>query len=180
MIYHGTAILMRAKKFYSEKFLKFLLKNSLKVIDISDTSVKLDGSDVLFTGNEFFVGITEWTNEEGAHFLANVYPEYTVTPIILQKNRNLKYYISMARPGVLCYTTNIESTRIAKEIAQITCYNYYEIVCKEETAAQVLYVNGTLIHRSIEEIPLSINVSLFKYVHYIYFEETFKMCITGI
>lgn len=158
MIYHGTAILTRAKINYSIDFLKFLLKNSLSVIEVSDSTIKLDGSDVLFTGNEFFVGITDWTNEKGASFLAYVYPEYPVTPIFLQKKRNLKYYISMARPGVLCYSDNDEAKRIAIEIAKITCYNYKELLLHEETAAQVLHVNGRLIHRSSLEIPNSIKV----------------------
>lgn len=165
MIYHGTAILTRAKINYSTQFLKFLLKNRLSVIEISDSAIKLDGSDVLFTGNEFFVGITDWTNEEGASFLAYVYPEYPVTPIFMQKQRNLKYYISMARPGVLCYSNNDEAKRIAMDIAKITCYNYEQILVQEELAAQLLHVNGTLIHRSLLEVPNSIIVSILLYMN---------------
>lgn len=152
----------RSKTLYSTKFLKFLLKNSLTVVDISDPNIKLDGSDVLFTGNEFFVGITEWTNEAGANFLGHVCPEYTVTPIYMQSNRNLKYYVSMARPGVLCYSDHAEAKRIASTISNITCYDYMQMVLQEKIAPHILSVNGTLIHRSPEEIPCSIEVYVMK------------------
>lgn len=35
----------------------------------------------LFTGQEFFVGISEWTNEAGARAVAAAFPEYPCTPI---------------------------------------------------------------------------------------------------
>lgn len=35
----------------------------------------------LFTGREFFVGISEWTNEAGARAVAAAFPEYPCTPI---------------------------------------------------------------------------------------------------
>ena len=41
----------------------------------------LSGSDVLFTGREFFVGLSDHTNMEGALAVASTGPEYTCTAI---------------------------------------------------------------------------------------------------
>lgn len=42
----------------------------IPIIEIADTNARLDGGDVLFTGKEFFVGLSEWTNEAGAKAVA--------------------------------------------------------------------------------------------------------------
>ena len=44
-------------------------------------SALLSGSDVLFTGREFFVGLSDHTNMEGALAVASTWPEYPCTPI---------------------------------------------------------------------------------------------------
>lgn len=45
----------------------------IPIIEIADTNARLDGGDVLFTGKEFFVGLSEWTNEAGAKAVAGMY-----------------------------------------------------------------------------------------------------------
>lgn len=44
----------------------------IPIIEIADTNARLDGGDVLFTGKEFFVGLSEWTNEAGAKAVAGM------------------------------------------------------------------------------------------------------------
>ena len=63
--------------------IRLVLKKDLKlpVIEISNENAQLDGSDVLFTGKEFFVGISNWTNEAGAKAVAAAFPEYPCTLI---------------------------------------------------------------------------------------------------
>ena len=41
----------------------------------------LSGSDVFFTGREFFVGLSNHTNTDGAMAVATTWPEYPCTPI---------------------------------------------------------------------------------------------------
>lgn len=48
---------------------------------IDNPEAQLHGGDVLFTGREFFVGISEVTNEAGARAVAVTFPDYPVTPI---------------------------------------------------------------------------------------------------
>jgi len=89
------------------------LKKELEIplIEISDKNARLDGGDVLFTGNfckyvnmsstmvfikdqnseifyamllagrEFFVGLSHFTNEAGARAVAAAFPEYPCVPI---------------------------------------------------------------------------------------------------
>lgn len=45
----------------------------------------MDGGDVLFTGREFFVGITTRTNRESCKSLAKAFPNYPVTAIEMDK-----------------------------------------------------------------------------------------------
>ena len=47
----------------------------------------LSGSDVLFTGREFFVGLSDHTNMEGALAVASTWPEYPCTPIKVSPSR---------------------------------------------------------------------------------------------
>ncbi len=53
----------------------------LPLAEIADPKAKLDGGDVLFTGREFFVGLSKWTNEGGAKAVAAAFPEYPCVPI---------------------------------------------------------------------------------------------------
>lgn len=53
----------------------------LALVEIADPKAKLEGGDVLFTGKEFFVGISEFTNESGARAVANAFPEFPCVPI---------------------------------------------------------------------------------------------------
>lgn len=56
-------------------------KEDLALVEIADKNAKLEGGDVLFTGREFFVGISEFTNEAGARAIAAAFPEFPVCPI---------------------------------------------------------------------------------------------------
>ena len=52
----------------------FLRKEGLNIIEITDPMATIDGSDVLFTGREFFVGLSRRTNILGAKALASAFP----------------------------------------------------------------------------------------------------------
>lgn len=51
------------------------------IVEPKAPNTLLCGSDVLFTGREFFVGLSTWTNTEGAVAVASTWPEYPCTPI---------------------------------------------------------------------------------------------------
>lgn len=87
----------------------------LPVTEIKDEEAKLDGGDVLFTGREFFVGLTERTNEAGAKAVAATFPEYSCIPITVTGQYRLKNLVSVAGPDLLC----VASTKPAQDILKV-------------------------------------------------------------
>lgn len=130
----------------------------LPLAEIADPNARLDGGDVLFTGREFFVGLSKWTNEAGARAVAAAFPEYPCVPIKVTEHHHLKYYVSMCGPDVLCVSKSKESQEILKRIEREATFTYHTLTLQEETAANVLYINGTLVTRSVEEIPASAQI----------------------
>ncbi|XP_039287307.1 N(G),N(G)-dimethylarginine dimethylaminohydrolase 1, partial [Nilaparvata lugens] len=130
----------------------------LPIIEISDEAAKLDGGDVLFTGREFFVGLSKWTNEAGARAVAAAFPEYPCSAIKVTESQHLKSLVSMAGPDVLCVSSGKGSQDVLKRIAREATFSYQTLTVPEENAANVLYINGTMIHRADEEIPESSKV----------------------
>jgi len=130
----------------------------LALVEIADPKAKLEGGDVLFTGKEFFVGISDFTNEAGARAVANAFPEFPCVPIRVTEKRHLKYYVSMAGPDLLCVSNSPHSQGILKRIEREATFSYQTLTLSEEDASNVLFINGFLVHRSIEEIPISFQV----------------------
>lgn len=140
--------------------IRVVLKKELEIplIEIADKNARLDGGDVLFTGREFFVGLSHYTNEAGAKAVAAAFPEYPCAPIKVAESKRLKALVTMAGPDIICVGAGKESQEVLKRIEREATYTYQTLTVPEDEAANVLYVNGTLIHRSEEEIPLSSKV----------------------
>lgn len=66
----------------------------------------------------------------------------------------------MAGPDVLCVGASKEAQEVLKRIEREAIYSYQTLTVPEDVAANCLYVNGTLIHRAIEEIPESFKVKI--------------------
>lgn len=132
----------------------------------------LSGSDVLFTGREFFVGLSDHTNMEGALAVAATWPEYPCTPIkvrfcfksfrwekdmcqIFQIDGpfSLKYFLNMAGPDVICVGSSGAAQVVLKRVEREASQRYQTLTLPEDGAAGCIFVNGTLVHRSKEETP---------------------------
>ena len=63
--------------------MRAVLKKELNQTIAEPESAKalLSGSDVFFTGREFFIGLSNHTNTDGAMAVATTWPEYPCTPI---------------------------------------------------------------------------------------------------
>ncbi|KAL3872142.1 hypothetical protein ACJMK2_040093 [Sinanodonta woodiana] len=132
-----------------------VLKNDLKlrVMDIEDPGATLDGGDVLFTGKEIFVGVGNLSNFKGASSLTDAFPEYFVTPITLPKGvLHLKSLCSMAGNDVIAISSSDAGTQVLKQLRANAQFSYKILKMESDTAANMLYVNGRLIHRTREEI----------------------------
>lgn len=64
----------------------------------------------------------------------------------------------MAGPDVLSVSTSICCQEVVKRMEREASFKYQKITLPEEYAANMIYVNGVLIHRSPEEIPASYKV----------------------
>ncbi|CAB0041283.1 unnamed protein product [Trichogramma brassicae] len=160
IVCNGVALIAKPKESSRIKeiqTLRAVLKKELEIplIEIADEQACLDGGDVLFTGREFFVGLSQFTNEGGAQAVAAAFPEYPCTPIKVSEANRLKTLVTMAGPDVICVSSGKSSQEVLKRIEREATYSYQTLTVPEDAAANVLYVNGVLIHRSPEEIPQS-------------------------
>ena len=116
----------------------------------------LDGGDVMFTGKEFFVGMTSRTNKEGLETLQKVFSNYPVSPICVVEGLHLKSMMSMAGPNLIAIGQSSAGEKAWKEIEENGTYKYDKLPLPEDIAANCLYVNGILVHASSSYVPLSI------------------------
>uniref|UniRef100_A0A8C3UPZ6 Uncharacterized protein n=1 Tax=Catharus ustulatus TaxID=91951 RepID=A0A8C3UPZ6_CATUS len=85
----------------SEPFSHFthvLEQLQLCVLSVTDKGAALHGGDVLFTVQEFFVGISPWTNLQGAEAVAD---DFTVSMVPVG---HLKGFLSMADPQTIAHS----------------------------------------------------------------------------
>lgn len=67
----------------------------------------------------------------------------------------------MAGPDLLCVGSSKEAQEVLKRMEREATYSYQTLTLPEDEAANVLYLNGTLVHRSLDEIPLSFKVRVY-------------------
>lgn len=113
----------------------------------------LDGGDVLFTGSEFFVGLSKRTTLEGICSLAKCFPQYPVTPVPISSYSStilhLKSACSMCGPSHLLVGGDLG--RIIATAVEMQSPSKYKITyVPDPEAANCLYVNGVLIRRTRE------------------------------
>ena len=66
----------------------------------------------------------------------------------------------MAGSDILCVSASKDAKELLKRIEREATFTYQTLTVPEDEAANCLYVNGTLIHRAIEEIPEAFKVCL--------------------
>lgn len=153
VIVNGLLLLCRPKNRLDEiNEVKQIVKSELNlpIIEINDETALLNGGDVLWTGREIFVGLSNETNEAGARAVAAAFPEYSVTPVKVppKDNLRLKSYITMAGPDILCVNRSQEAQSMLKRMEREASHNYKLITVDDEQGSNVLYLNGTLVHRN--------------------------------
>ncbi|CAB4029712.1 Hypothetical predicted protein [Paramuricea clavata] len=118
----------------------------------------LDAGDVLFTGREFFVGLSSRTNKEGIDALAKAFPDFSVSSIKVRKHLHLQSIITMAGDDLIVVGGSPMASEAWVELESKAKFKYRKVVTPEDRAANVLYVNGTLVHEPAKDIPGSISV----------------------
>uniref|UniRef100_A0A1I8A9P8 Dimethylargininase n=1 Tax=Steinernema glaseri TaxID=37863 RepID=A0A1I8A9P8_9BILA len=108
----------------------------------------LEGSDVLFTGKEIFVGLRKnGTNMEGASVLGRMFGDYPVVPVKIDGQRPLKSLVGLALDGVLTFSKEKDSQQVLKRMQHEATYTYEIIVLDNEEAVNCLNINDHLIFR---------------------------------
>ncbi|XP_077986402.1 N(G),N(G)-dimethylarginine dimethylaminohydrolase 1-like [Glandiceps talaboti] len=163
VIHNGVALITRpghpARRKEVESIRRALQREcKVDLYEIADENATIDGGDVLFTGKEFFVGMSSRTNQAGALAVANAFPDYRVSSINVNQSLHLKSLISMAGPDVLAVGSSDAAKKMLKEMELKGEYDYETLTLPDDEAANCLYVNGTLIHCSKEEYPESYKV----------------------
>ncbi len=114
---------------------------SYRTIEYIHAPGTLDGGDVLMIGDQFFIGISERTNSEGAKQLSNILEKYAKTCSIIPVGAGLHFKSSVNYAGK-------NTLIVTRDLASHTALEGYDKIVvskKEEYAANILWANDYLI-----------------------------------
>lgn len=136
---------------------------NLNIVEMTDENATLDGGDVLFTGREFFVGLSKRTNQRGAEILADAFKDYAVSTVPVQEGLHLKSFCSMAGPGLIVIGSSENAQKALKIMQQMSDHRYDKLTVPDDAAANCVYMNlpnkgHVLIHCTADEFPESVKV----------------------
>ncbi|XP_048472618.1 N(G),N(G)-dimethylarginine dimethylaminohydrolase 1-like [Rhincodon typus] len=137
-----------------------LAELKLRVFEVTDEKATLDGSDVFFTGREFFVGISKWTNHKGAEYVAEAFKDFTVSIVHIPEPHHLKSFCSMGGPSTIIIGNSEAARKAIKAMEQLTDYQYDKLSVPDDAAANCIYARvgnkcNVLVHRTVDEFPES-------------------------
>ncbi|XP_029987847.1 N(G),N(G)-dimethylarginine dimethylaminohydrolase 1 isoform X1 [Sphaeramia orbicularis] len=144
--------------------MKAALKNlNLNIVEMTDENATLDGGDVLFTGREFFVGLSKRTNQRGAEILADAFKDYAVSTVPVLEGLHLKSFCSMGGPGLIVIGSSEPAQKALKIMQQMSDHRYDKLTVPDDIAANCIYMNlpnkgHVLLHCTAEEFPESVKV----------------------
>ncbi|XP_030061355.1 N(G),N(G)-dimethylarginine dimethylaminohydrolase 1 [Microcaecilia unicolor] len=146
-----------------EEMKKALEHLQLNVVVMTDENATLDGGDVLFTGREFFVGLSKRTNQRGAEILADTFKDYAVSTVPVSDYLHLKSFCSMAGPNLIAIGSSEAAQKALKTMQQMSDHRYDKLTVPDDAAANCIYLNipnkgHVLLHRAPEEYPESAKV----------------------
>ncbi|MBN3297007.1 N(G),N(G)-dimethylarginine dimethylaminohydrolase 2 [Amia ocellicauda] len=164
VIQGDTALLTRPSAAHrhgeAEALRQVLSELKMRLVEVTDEGATLDGSDVLFTGREFFIGISSRTNHKGAEVVADTFRDFAVSTVPVSGDRPLKSFCSMGGPDTIVVGGSEGAKRALKTMGQLTDHHYDILSVPDDAAANCLYVRGGskvdyLLHRTADEYPES-------------------------
>ncbi|XP_072295018.1 N(G),N(G)-dimethylarginine dimethylaminohydrolase 1 [Eucyclogobius newberryi] len=140
-----------------------LRKLGLNVVEMTDENATLDGGDVLFTGQEFFVGLSKRTNQRGAEILADAFKDYAVSTVSVTEGLHLKSFCSMGGPGLILIGSSEHAQKALKIMQQMSDHRYEKLTVPDDLAANCVYMNlpdkgHVLLHSTADMFPESFKV----------------------
>jgi len=164
VIINGTALMCRpfgVNRQGEVNVIRQTLKKEmgLTIAELNTEQAQLEGSDVLFTGQEIIVGISTHTNEAGAQAVARAFPEYPTTIVSVPSPiNNLKDAVCMAGINVMAVGDTDAARKIFKAIGEVASNSYKVLYLSEPMAANLIYVNNCLVHYDASMIPTSTQI----------------------
>lgn len=162
-----TALLTRpgaeSRRAEAELMRKALKDLNLNIVEMNDENATLDGGDVLFTGREFFVGLSKRTNQRGAEILADAFKDYAVSTVPVLEGLHLKSFCSMGGPGLIVIGSSEPAQKALKIMQQMSDHRYDKLTVPDDHAANCVYMNlpnkgHVLLHCTTQEYPESAKV----------------------
>ncbi|XP_069798844.1 putative hydrolase DDAH2 [Dendropsophus ebraccatus] len=162
-----TALITRpsnpARRKETEGLQKLFEELKFRVYEVTDENATLDASDILFTGTEIFVGLSDSTNLRGAEIVAKTYQDYAVSTVSVTGGLHLKSFCSMAGPDTLVIGSSDHAKKALKAMEHMTDHHYETLTVPDDPAANCIYARvgpkaNVLVHRSAEEYPNSVQV----------------------
>ncbi|KAJ7986325.1 hypothetical protein DPEC_G00338760 [Dallia pectoralis] len=162
-----TALITRpgaeSRRKETEAMRQALKELDLNIVEMSDENATLDGGDVLFTGREFFVGLSKRTNQRGAEILADAFKDYAVSTIPVTDGLHLKSFCSMGGPGLIVIGSSEPAQKALKTMQQMSDHRYDKLTVPDDLAANTIYMNlpnkgHVLLHCTSDEFPESAKV----------------------
>ncbi|XP_047230425.1 N(G),N(G)-dimethylarginine dimethylaminohydrolase 1 isoform X1 [Girardinichthys multiradiatus] len=162
-----TALITRpgaeSRRGETEVIKKALKDLDLNIVEMTDENATLDGGDVLFTGREFFVGLSKRTNQRGAEILADAFKDYAVSTVPVLEGLHLKSFCSMGGPGLIIIGSSEPAQKALKIMQQMSDHRYDKLTVPDDIAANCIYMNlpnkgHVLLHCTVEEFPESVKV----------------------
>lgn len=165
VVLDGIAVLtnMKPRSRAGEKWLmqEALERLNLEVVHLQDyhPGAYMDGGDVLFTGREILVGLSERTNKAGVEAIAKIFPHWPVSGIpVSLPVLHLKSMSSMAGIDTIAISDSRSGQIAWKEIERVAQHKYNRLVFPDNNGANCLFINGTVLHPPKEEYPQSYEV----------------------
>ncbi|XP_062308374.1 N(G),N(G)-dimethylarginine dimethylaminohydrolase 1 isoform X1 [Osmerus eperlanus] len=162
-----TALITRpgaeSRRKETEAMRQALKQLDLNIVEMTDENATLDGGDVLFTGREFFVGLSKRTNQKGAEILADAFKDYAVSTVPVLGGLHLKSFCSMGGPGLIVIGSSEPAQKTLKIMQQMSDHRYDKLTVPDDIAANCIYMNlpskgHVLLHCTPEEFPESAKV----------------------
>ncbi|XP_045246095.2 putative hydrolase DDAH2 isoform X2 [Macaca nemestrina] len=107
---------------------KALQDLGLRIVEIGDENATLDGTDVLFTGREFFVGLSKWTNHRGAEIVADTFRDFAVSTVPVSGPSHLRGLCGMGGPRTVVAGSS-EAAQKAVRMTQLLTVSFFVLGC---------------------------------------------------
>ncbi|XP_028911212.1 N(G),N(G)-dimethylarginine dimethylaminohydrolase 2 [Ornithorhynchus anatinus] len=141
---------------------KVLQDLGLRIVEVGDENATLDGTDVLFTGREFFVGLSKWTNHQGAEIVADTFRDFAVSTVPVSGPGHLRGLCGMGGPRTVVAGSSEAAQRAVRAMASLTDHPYASLTLPDDAAADCLFLRPGpagappfLLHRGGGDLPNS-------------------------